>query len=132
MTVKEYLKEHLEGKYINGYKIQKIEEDPFIKGQLNLFTNETTGIGFGDMSVVKFFLSDKPNLSGRIYKENQLLSLEDRIINYRTTLLNRKCDDPDPLYNNVKEVNYGVAVIDNILNILEEYKNDIQRWNRRK
>jgi hypothetical protein len=125
MTVKEYLKEHLEGKYINGYKIQKIEEDPFIKGQLNLFTNETTGIGFGDMSVVKFFLSDKPNLSGRIYKENQLLSLEDRIINYRTTLLNRKCDDPDPLYNNVKEVNYGVAVIDNILNILEEYKNDI-------
>jgi len=127
MTVKEYLKEHLEGKYINGYKIQKIEEDPFIKGQLNLFTNETTGIGFGDMSVVKFFLSDKPNLSGRIYKENQLLSLEDRIINYRTTLLNRKCDDPDPLYNNVKEVNYGVAVIDNILNILEEYKNDIQR-----
>ena len=78
------------------------------------------------MSVVKFFLSDKPNISGRIYKENQLLSLEDRIINYRTTLLNRKCDDPNPLYNNVKEVNYGVAVIDNILNILEEYKNDIK------
>ena len=137
MTVKEYLKEHLEGKYINGYKIQRIEEDPFIRGQLNLFTNETTGIGFGDMSVVKFFLSDKPNISGRIYKENQLLSLEDRIINYRTTLLNRiinyrttllnrKCDDPNPLYNNIKEVNYGVAVIDNILNILEEYKNDIK------
>lgn len=126
MRVKEYLKEHLEGKYINGYKIQRIEEDPFIRGQLNLFTNETTGIGFGDMSVVKFFLSDKPNISGRIYKENQLLSLEDRIINYRTTLLNRKCDDPNPLYNNVKEVNYGVAVIDNILNILEEYKNDIK------
>ena len=126
MTVKEYLKEHLEGKYINGYKIQRIEEDPFIRGQLNLFTNETTGIGFGDMSVVKFFLSDKPNISRRIYKENQLLSLEDRIINYRTTLLNRKCDDPNPLYNNVKEVNYGVAVIDNILNILEEYKNDIK------
>ena len=126
MTVREYLKEHLEGKYINGYKIQRIEEDPFIRGQLNLFTNETTGIGFGDMSVVKFFLSDKPNISGRIYKENQLLSLEDRIINYRTTLLNRKCDDPNPLYNNVKEVNYGVAVIDNILNILEEYKNNIK------
>ena len=126
MTVKEYLKEHLEGKYINGYKIQRIEEDPFIRGQLNLFTNETTGIGFGDMSVVKFFLSDKPNVSGRIYKENQLLSLEDRIINYRTTLLNRKYDDPNPFYNNVKEVNYGVAVIDNILNILEEYKNDIK------
>ena len=126
MTVKEYLKEHLEGKYINGYKIQRIEEDPFKRGQLNLFTNETTGIGFGDMSVVKFFISDKPNLSGRIYKENQLLSLEDRIINYRTTLLNRKCDDPNPFYNNVKEVDYGVAVIDNILNILEEYKNDIK------
>ena len=126
MTVKEYLKEHLEGKYINGYKIQRIDEDPFIRGQLNLFTNETTGRGFEDMSVVKFFLSDKPNVSGRIYKENQLLSLEDRIINYRTTLLNRKCDDPNPFYNNVKEVNYGVAVIDNILNILEEYKNDIK------
>ena len=126
MTVREYLKEHLEGKYINGYKIQRIEEDPFIRGQLNLFTNETTGIGFGDMSVARFFLSDKPNISGRIYKENQLLSLEDRIINYRTTLLNRKCDDPNPLYNNVKEVNYGVAVIDNILNILEEYKNNIK------
>lgn len=124
MTVKEYLKEHLEGKYINGYKIQKIEEDPFIRGQLNLFTNETTGIGFGDMSIVKFFISDKPNLSGRIYKENQLLSLEDRIINYRSTLLNRRVDDPNPFYNNTKEVDYGVAVIDNILNILEEYRND--------
>ena len=124
MTVKEYLKEHLEGKYINGYKIQKIEEDPFIRGQLNLFTNETTGIGFGDMSIVKFFISDKPNLSGRIYKENQLLSLEDRIINYRSTLLNRRVDDPNPFYNNTEEVDYAVAVIDNILNILEEYRND--------
>ena len=126
MTVKEYLKEHLEGKYINGYKIQRIDEDPFIRGQLNLYTNETIGIGFGDRAIVKFFLSDKPNMGGRIYKENQLLSLEDRIINYRSTLLNRRVDDPNPFYNNTKEVDYGVAVIDNILNILKEYRNDIK------
>lgn len=124
MTVKEYLKEHLEGKYINGYKIQKIEEDPFIRGQLNLFTNDTTGIGFGDMSIVKFFISDKPNIGGKIYKEQTLLSLEDRIRNYRSTLLNRRCEDPNPFYNNTKEVDYGVAVIDNILNIIEEYRED--------
>lgn len=123
MTVKEYLKEHLEGKYINGYKIQKIEEDPFIRGQLNLFTDETRDTRFGDREVVKFYLSDKP-AGARIYREKTLLSLEDRIRNYRSTLLTRRWDDPNPLYNNTTEIDSGVAVIDNILNIIEEYRED--------
>lgn len=60
MTVKEYLKEHLEGKYINGFKIIKVEADPFINGQLNLFTDQMEDIGFGDRSCIKFFITDKP------------------------------------------------------------------------
>ena len=119
MTVKEYLKQHLEGKYINGFKIIEVEQDPFIKGQLNLFTDEMRDIGFGDKAVTKFYISDKP-AGAKIYKEKRMLSIEDRIKNYRTTLLNRKCDDPNPFYNNVKEVDYGVAVIDNILNMFAE------------
>lgn len=28
------------GKYINGYKIVSVEKDPFIKDQINLWTDE--------------------------------------------------------------------------------------------
>lgn len=31
------------GKYLNGYKIVRIENDPFIKGQINLWTDEEMG-----------------------------------------------------------------------------------------
>ena len=34
-----YLQDLLIGKYINGYKIVKIEYDPFVKGQINLITD---------------------------------------------------------------------------------------------
>ena len=65
------------GKYLNGYKIIKIEDDPFIKGQINLWTDEWRTEYFGDKSIVKFFIRPESN-SAKVYmelvdKENQEL-----------------------------------------------------------
>ena len=67
------------GKYLNGYKIIKIEEDPFIKGQINLWTDELITEYFGDKSMVKFFIRPESN-SSKIYKElidKEIYQLED-------------------------------------------------------
>lgn len=56
------------GKYLNGYKIIKIEEDPFIKGQINLWTDEWITEYFGDISIVKFFIRPESN-SSKTYNE---------------------------------------------------------------
>lgn len=56
------------GKYLNGYKIVKIENDPFIKGQVNLWTDDVRIEIFGDRSVTKFFVRDESN-SNKIYQE---------------------------------------------------------------
>ncbi len=56
------------GKYLNGYKIVKIEEDPFVKGQINLWTDEWITEYFGDKSIVKFFIRPESN-SSKIYNE---------------------------------------------------------------
>lgn len=56
------------GKYLNGYKIVKVEKDPFIKGQINLWTDEEESNYFGDRSIVKFFIRDESN-SAKIYQE---------------------------------------------------------------
>lgn len=58
----------LVGKYLNGYKIVKIEDDPFIKGQVNLWTDEWKVESFGDRSIIKFFIRDDPNIA-KIYQE---------------------------------------------------------------
>lgn len=57
------------GKYLNGYKIVKIEEDPFVKGQINLWTDEWITEYFGDKSIVKFFIRPESN-SSKIYRES--------------------------------------------------------------
>lgn len=56
------------GKYLNGYKIVKVEKDPFIKGQINLWTDEIRTETFGDRTVTKFFIRDEGN-SNKIYQE---------------------------------------------------------------
>lgn len=56
------------GKYLNGYKIVKIEEDPFVKGQINLWTDEWITEYFGDKSIVKFFVRPEGN-TAKIYQE---------------------------------------------------------------
>ena len=56
------------GKYLNGYKIVKIEEDIFIKGQINLWTDEVKENYFGDKSIVKFFVRPEGN-TAKIYRE---------------------------------------------------------------
>lgn len=56
------------GKYLNGYKIVKIEDDLFIKGQINLFTDEWECEAFNDRYLVKFYVRNEDNNS-KFYKE---------------------------------------------------------------
>lgn len=56
------------GKYLNGYKIVRVEKDPFIKGQINLWTDEEKIETFGNRSIVKFFVRDESN-NAKIYQE---------------------------------------------------------------
>ena len=49
----------LVGNYLNGFKIVSVEKDPFIQGQINLFTDSTEDIGFGDRSVIKFWIKNE-------------------------------------------------------------------------
>lgn len=56
------------GKYLNGYKIVKIEEDPFVKGQINLWTDGWITEYFGDKSIIKFYIRPESN-SSKIYRE---------------------------------------------------------------
>ena len=60
--------DELIGKYLNGYKIVRIEKDPFIKGQINLWTDEEKSNVFGDIHIVKFFIRDESN-NAKIYQE---------------------------------------------------------------
>ena len=58
----------LVGSYLNGFRIVKVENDPFIKGQINLFTDTPEDIGFGDKMFIKFYIRDE--MSGAaIYNE---------------------------------------------------------------
>lgn len=56
------------GKYLNGYKIVRIEKDPFIKGQINLWTDEEIIEMFGDRKIVKFYVREDNNMC-KIYRE---------------------------------------------------------------
>ena len=39
------------GDYVNGEKVIRIDKDPFIKGQINLWTNTITSNYWGDISL---------------------------------------------------------------------------------
>ena len=41
------------GDYVNGVEIVEIDNDPFIKGQINLWTNIRNTNGFGDIEIIK-------------------------------------------------------------------------------
>lgn len=56
------------GKYLNGYRIAKVEKDPFIQGQINLWTDDTRLDFLGDREVVKFYVRDYPS-GASIYQE---------------------------------------------------------------
>ena len=56
------------GKYLNGYKIVKIEEDIFVKGQINLWTDEIRNDYFEDKNITKFFVRPEGN-TAKIYQE---------------------------------------------------------------
>lgn len=56
------------GKYLNGYKIVKIENDQFVKGQINLWTDTWEKDFCGDRYLVKFYVRPEDN-SAKIYRE---------------------------------------------------------------
>lgn len=56
------------GKYLNGYRIVKVEKDPFIQGQINLWTDDTRLDFLRDREVVKFYVRDYPS-GASIYQE---------------------------------------------------------------
>ena len=58
----------LVGKYLNGYRISKVEKDPFIEGQINLWTDNTKIDFLGNKEVVKFYVRDYPS-GASIYQE---------------------------------------------------------------
>lgn len=67
------------GKYLNGYKIVKIEEDPFVKGQINLWTDIWENDLYSDRHLVKFYVRPESS-SATIYREvvdKKLKKMED-------------------------------------------------------
>lgn len=47
-----------EGDYVNGEKVIRIDKDPFIKGQINLWTNTITSNYWGDISLSRIIEKD--------------------------------------------------------------------------
>lgn len=78
------------GKYLNGYKIVSIEKDPFIKGQINLWTDVCESNYFGDRNLIKFFVRDEEN-SNKIYRE--LIDKEIYKLKMENQLLKKVFDD---------------------------------------
>jgi len=66
MKIDDY--QFLVGKYLNGYKIVKVEKDPFYKDQINLWTDEWKTEAFNDRCMIKFFIRTEGN-SAKIYQE---------------------------------------------------------------
>lgn len=67
------------GKYLNGFKIVKIENDQFIKGQINLWTDTWEKDLYGDRYLVKFYVRPESS-SATIYREvvdEKLKKMED-------------------------------------------------------
>lgn len=58
----------LVGRYLNGFFITKVEKDPFVEGQINLWTDSTKGDFLGNREVVKFYVRDYPS-GASIYQE---------------------------------------------------------------
>lgn len=81
------------GKYLNGFKIVRIEDDPFIKGQINLWTHsDSQSVVIGDTNRVKFFVNAEddgsPVYQASINKEIYRLEVENEILKRR---LNNIC-----------------------------------------
>lgn len=92
------------GKYLNGYKIVKIEEDPFVKGQINLWTDEWITEYFGDKSIVKFFIRLESN-SSKIYKElidKEIYQLKDNWNKLKEYIYNQIPTDKTVLTKHIK------------------------------
>ena len=111
------------GKYLNGYKIVKIENDPFIKGQINLFTDEWEYEVFNDRCLVKFFIREESNTS-KIYKElvdEEKFQLKKGFDEIKEIIITHKRKD-DNLYLNEWQTREILQIIDKVLGCSDENK----------
>lgn len=115
------------GKYLNGYKIVKIEEDPFVKGQINLWTDEWRTEYFEDKCLVKFYVRPNAN-SVKIYRE--LVDKENEHLKEVIAKIKKHCeieiyasDQYLKNYNCQQELCHKVAH-QRILDILKEVKDE--------
>lgn len=65
------------GDYVNGYKITSISQDPFIKGQINLWTDRDEIDCFGDRSTIKYINKDIKSIVTKEQFANAEYRLED-------------------------------------------------------
>ena len=50
------------GDYINGFEIESISKDPFVKGQINIETKAIEIDSYGDRSPITFRITPKEKL----------------------------------------------------------------------
>lgn len=105
----------LVGKYLNGFKIIKVGYDPFVKGQINLYTDEEIIESFGDRNLVKFFIRTENN-SSKIYQElidKKLQKYQEVNKKIRNYIENNSCGD--------LKITFGKELL-NILNEVNDEK----------
>lgn len=102
-------------KYLNGYKIVKVEKDPFIKGQINLWTDEWRTEAFYDRSLVKFFVREEPN-TAKIYQE---------LVNKENTNLKQALNEIREYFNKTMYFGENAQIITHdILQIIDKVLGD--------
>jgi len=111
----------LVGKYLNGFRIAKIEKDPFIENQINLWTDETEVDFLGNRKVVKFYIRDYPS-GASIYQEqvDKEIARLNNVINELENYLIERIE-----YNDGSELqDYLVNTYSIIYSVLQELKGD--------
>lgn len=103
--------------YLNGFKIVSVQKDPFIKGQINLFTDSTEETAFGDRGVIKFFVRNESS-PATIYKEQ--ISREEYILNKFEKWL----EDEYNKSKNETGIFHNFIGIKECLNKLQEFKRE--------
>ena len=128
---------NLVGKYLNGYKIVKVEKDPFIKGQINLWTNEEETNIYGDRHIVKFFIREESNTI-KVYqelvdKEKSELQQENLKLRIEVSAREEVANKYEEAINKIKQIcssipnTHSICGTDKIHNIevvLKEVEND--------
>ncbi len=128
----------LVGKYINGYKITNVMQDPFIKGQINILTDGFVANWQGDRDVIVYRISDsEPPERPQSVKNIERKTLEQLFLDMMH-LADYQCKRANQLEEVIEELrersklerktalslnqHYAVSIIDSVLQILDKVK----------